>query len=122
LPFRLDEPATDVAIVLHPSPLLDVCVALFEKVWADAGAVPGRAPVQRLTPAAQQLLTLLAAGGKDTAIARQLNTTPRTIQRRVAVLMRKLGAQSRFQAGAIASQRGWLGEPKTAEADRPPGQ
>ncbi|MQA60571.1 MAG: transcriptional regulator TrmB, partial [Actinophytocola sp.] len=54
------------------------------------------------------LLTLLAAGVKDETIARQLMISPRTVTRRVAELLDERGARTRFQAGALAQQRGWL--------------
>jgi DNA-binding CsgD family transcriptional regulator len=54
------------------------------------------------------LLRLLAAGLTDEAAARRLGISVRTARRQVAVLMDKLGASSRFQAGYRAAQRGWL--------------
>ncbi len=61
-----------------------------------------------LTDEEQVLLSYLAAGLKDEAIARQLACSRRTLRRRVDGLLDKLGASSRFQAGALAAQRGWL--------------
>jgi DNA-binding CsgD family transcriptional regulator len=55
-----------------------------------------------------QVLKLLAAGLKDEAIARQLNTTTRTIRRRVQDVLTALHAKSRFHAGVEASRRGWV--------------
>lgn len=56
------------------------------------------------------LLRLLAAGLTDEAAARRLGISVRTARRQVAVLMNKLGASSRFQAGHRAAQRGWLSQ------------
>jgi DNA-binding NarL/FixJ family response regulator len=50
-------------------------------------------------------MTLLAAGFKDDAIARQLALSSRTVGRRVAELMESLGARTRFQAGIHAQRR-----------------
>jgi len=54
------------------------------------------------------ILALLAEGLTDDVIARRLSISMRTYRRRVQALMLKLGATSRFQAGARAAQRGWL--------------
>jgi predicted transcriptional regulator len=56
----------------------------------------------------RSLLTLLAAGLTDAAIARSLGWSERTTQRRLQRLMRTLGATTRFQASLLASRRGWL--------------
>jgi DNA-binding CsgD family transcriptional regulator len=56
----------------------------------------------------RSLLTLLAAGLTDAAIARSLGWSERTTQRRLQRLMRILGATTRFQASLLASRRGWL--------------
>lgn len=52
-----------------------------------------------------RLLTMLSAGLKDEAIARQLAVSSRTVGRRVAELMDALGARTRFQAGLYAQRR-----------------
>ena len=54
------------------------------------------------------LLTLLTAGLGDDAIGRQLNVSPRTVRRRVATLMDRLDARTRFQAGIQAKARGLI--------------
>ena len=51
---------------------------------------------------------LLHAGLKDEAIARQLGLSERTLLGRITDLSTRLGATSRFQAGAQAARRGWL--------------
>jgi DNA-binding NarL/FixJ family response regulator len=56
----------------------------------------------------QSVLTLLAAGATDTAIAHQLGISLRTAQRRISDIMTALGTETRFQAGIQAAKRGWL--------------
>ena len=51
---------------------------------------------------------ILAAGTTDEAVARRLGLSRRTVQRQMQQLMRRLGADSRFQAGLQAKARGWL--------------
>jgi DNA-binding NarL/FixJ family response regulator len=41
-------------------------------------------------------------------IARQLRLSRRTVTRRIAALLDRLGATTRFQAGVQAATRGWL--------------
>jgi DNA-binding NarL/FixJ family response regulator len=56
----------------------------------------------------RNLLTLLAAGLTDDAIARSLGWSSRTTQRRLQRLMITLGASTRFQAALLATRRGWV--------------
>ena len=56
----------------------------------------------------RSILALLAQGATDGAVARDLHLSMRTYRRRLRVLMEKLGAKSRFQAGVMATRHGWL--------------
>ncbi len=104
--------SAESCLVIHASSLLDTLVALFEHVWDRAVAIhgDGELPALDAGPSAADaaLLPLLAAGLTDGAIARQLGTHPRTVQRRVRDLLDRLGAATRFQAGLQAARRGWL--------------
>lgn len=55
-----------------------------------------------------RILELMAEGCKDDVAARKAGISLRTYRRYVAEIMRKLGAESRFQAGSIAAQKGLL--------------
>lgn len=55
-----------------------------------------------------RILQLLGDGCTDEAAARELDMSVRTYRRRVAEIMRLLGARSRFQAGVHASSMGLL--------------
>jgi DNA-binding Lrp family transcriptional regulator len=103
------------AYVIRQSSLLVALAALFEAEWQRAlplsailmdrdGAAAHDAPDDET----RSLLTLLAAGLPDTAIARSLGWSGRTTQRRIQRLMRDLGASTRFQASVLATRRGWL--------------
>ncbi len=101
------EPA---AVVVRPSVLLDSLVVLFETVWRQCAPFRLHLPASTdLAPDDQDLLALLAAGMKDEAIAHQLDVSVRTVRRRLRSLLDRLGVQTRFQAGAAAARRGWLG-------------
>jgi DNA-binding NarL/FixJ family response regulator len=54
------------------------------------------------------IITLMAAGATDEAIARRLDLSRRTVVRRIAALLDRLGATTRFQAGVQAAKRGLL--------------
>jgi len=110
--------ALEGALVVHPSPLLDLLVDLFERVWQDAGAFIASPDLPKeLDAVDRRILGLLAAGAKDSVVARQVGMDRRSVLRRVARLMRLLGARSRFQAGALSAACGWL--PADAAADTP---
>ncbi|MEO3854275.1 LuxR C-terminal-related transcriptional regulator [Acrocarpospora sp. B8E8] len=55
-----------------------------------------------------ELLRMLLEGQTDERAARRLGLSLRTVRRSMSSLMTRLGARSRFQAGARAVQRGWL--------------
>lgn len=54
------------------------------------------------------MLKLLGNGCTDELVARRLGVSVRTARRVAAELFARLGAQSRFQAGARALARGWI--------------
>lgn len=87
---------------------------LFEEVWEQAdpiggdGAARPEGPDGALTDLERRLLRLLADGGTDESVARQLALSVRSERRIVAGLMARLGAVSRFEAGHKATRRDWL--------------
>lgn len=56
----------------------------------------------------RRILSLLMVGASDQVVARQLDVSVRTVERRVRHLMERLGAATRFQAGVQAVRRGWV--------------
>jgi predicted transcriptional regulator len=101
LPLAVDQ-LVDSALVVHPCALLDALMEMFWLLWDQAVPV---VPSAKADPTDARLMTLLAAGFKDDAIARQLGLSSRTVGRRVAELMETLGARTRFQAGIHAQRR-----------------
>lgn len=100
----------DNIALIHPSGLLDALIELFQAYWDRATPLVGPRPLGDDKPSDEDLLLLkmLKAGLKDEAIARQLGMSARTATRRIAAVMERLGATTRFQAGVEASARGWL--------------
>ncbi|HEY3631358.1 MAG TPA: helix-turn-helix transcriptional regulator [Jatrophihabitantaceae bacterium] len=99
------------AYLIYPSALLDALSSLFEAIWD--GARPLVATVEgieqeELSDLDTQLLKLLAAGATDGAIARTLDCSLRTVQRRARTIMDRLGVTTRFQAGLEARTRQWI--------------
>jgi DNA-binding NarL/FixJ family response regulator len=70
-----------------------------------SGAVP---PVDRLTPREFQILTLLARGLPNRAIARELQIEYTTVRGYVQSLIEKFGASSRIEAVAMAYRWGMV--------------
>ncbi|MFF4824841.1 helix-turn-helix domain-containing protein [Streptomyces sp. NPDC001312] len=104
------------AVLVRPGALLDALIAFFESLWAgasplvltedglDGAAVSDRTP----PPEDLLLLSLLLTGLTDTAIAGQLGTSLRTVQRRIRDLIAFAGVRTRMQLAWEASRRGWL--------------
>jgi DNA-binding CsgD family transcriptional regulator/DNA-binding Lrp family transcriptional regulator len=110
MPLSLDLTGVRAAII-RPSTLLDAMVDYWELCWRQALPLDAPAAGPADDPLAEedrQLLTLLVSGLKDDAIARQLGWSVRTMRRRMSRLHELLGASNRFQAGVMATRRGWL--------------
>lgn len=116
-------PGQVTALVTSAPPLVAALRSLFEFEWERAVPLAVAAPLRGLPertrryppslagqPSAEDLsiLTFMAVGMKDDAIARQLGISSRTLRRRSQELMAVLGAGNRFQAGVEASRRGWI--------------
>ncbi len=95
-------------VVIRLPLLVHAFTRLFEDAWSSGLPVPDPHDVQDLSA---RLLTLLAAGLKDEAIARYLGVGVRTVRRRVAELMAEHGVHTRFQLGVAAERRTLLGRP-----------
>ncbi len=99
----------NVLVIRNPSIVTAMCNT-FAVLWQSAVAVDvfrncGLALDDETTV---QVLELLDAGCKDEAAARKLQMSVRTYRRHVARVMENLGADSRFQAGALAHRMGLL--------------
>ncbi|MER6876214.1 helix-turn-helix transcriptional regulator, partial [Amycolatopsis sp. NPDC000673] len=86
---------------------------LFDRIWPEAvplipTGLDDREGTAGLTRRERDLLTLLCSGSTDESAAARLDISVRTVRRMVADIMNRLGARSRFQAGAKAAGRGWL--------------
>jgi DNA-binding CsgD family transcriptional regulator len=95
---------------VHAPGIVTAIYGLFAQVWSTATPV-GQTPEYDdadLDPQLRELSRLLAGGSTDEAAARRMGLSLRTIKRKSAELMERLDARSRFQAGVIAAQRGWI--------------
>jgi predicted DNA-binding transcriptional regulator len=103
----------EAVVIVRRSVLLDSLLALFESVWQHAAEVKPKTGDELLVMGTaegdlRQLTHLMATGMTDTAIARHLGVSERTVRRRVKDLMDELRVDSRFLAGVRAVERGWL--------------
>ncbi|MFD7866824.1 LuxR family transcriptional regulator [Streptomyces sp. NPDC057682] len=98
---------TASALVVSDALLSNALVPLFEGIWERALPI-GSVVEEEITDEDRELLTMLASGLKDEAMARRLDIHVHTVRRRITRLMRALNAETRFQAGVQAALRGWL--------------
>jgi DNA-binding CsgD family transcriptional regulator/sugar-specific transcriptional regulator TrmB len=107
-------------VVLRLPSVVVTTLDLFERLWAVATpldqATDGR---DVLTERQRQMLALMLAGATDEAAARQLGVGVRTVRRTSADLLERLGARGRFQAGALAAERGWVNAQMLREVTAP---
>jgi DNA-binding CsgD family transcriptional regulator len=107
-----DRSNTGVAVFQLPG-VVTATVGLFERIWWTAvPLMPSELPDPDgdalLTRRERELLTLLCSGSTDESAALRLGISIRTVGRMVSDIMNRLGARSRFEAGAKAVDRGWL--------------
>jgi predicted transcriptional regulator len=102
------------ALLIHPSPLLDALMCMFDLVWDGAArlALSGDGVRESDGDVLEELdakvLSLLMAGLTDQAVGKQLDLSMRTVQRRVRHLMDRAGVETRLQLGREATRRSWV--------------
>ena len=103
---------TSGALVISAPVIISALREYFELLWERATPLkPQRpaAPGDRLTPAQQAVLELMAKGLQDDKIAQLTGTSTTTVRRHITAIIRRLGVSGRFAAGAAAQRRGWIG-------------
>lgn len=65
---------------------------------------PSESPLATLTPRETEVLRRIVAGQSTRQMAREMNVAPSTLRSYIKSILAKLGAHSRLQAAAIASQ------------------
>lgn len=103
------EGAAGGVIVLRSPLLVGALALLVDALWALAVPVTAAGQDDRpLDQIERDIVSLMAVGATDDLIARRLGISRRTVVRRVAGILARLGAANRFQAGLQAGRRGWL--------------
>jgi predicted transcriptional regulator/DNA-binding CsgD family transcriptional regulator len=117
IPIKPGQHAIEASFIVRPCGLLNSLIALFEAEWERAiplraylGGSPDNGEPEPGDPDETRtaVLSCLAAGLTDEGIARSLGCSLRTAQRHIRRLMQDLHVTSRFQAGMVARQRGWV--------------
>lgn len=105
-----DDGGSPVGILLNGAAGSARVRAVLEFAWRlGTPWQPSSAPASDfdfLEPRDRSILRLMAGGVSDAAIARQLDISSRTVERRVRVLLDRLNATTRFQAGVLAARQG----------------
>lgn len=99
------------AVVIREPSVVDYLCEVFERAWSQAepfsdAATDGFELVAKDID--RTIVRLLAVGLKDETIARRIGMSLRTARKHIADIMETLGAESRFQAGALAARQGLL--------------
>jgi len=78
----------------------------FELIWGRA--VPVHSKSLKLSTEQDRVLRLVLTGMTDTAIARHLNISDRTVRRHVGALLELLGTSNRVSLAVTAVREGWV--------------
>ncbi|WP_214416575.1 helix-turn-helix transcriptional regulator [Sphaerisporangium fuscum] len=97
LPADRDDPEGGY-LEIWSRPLVTGLIALFDHHWSTAPPPP-------LSTREQEVVALLAEGWTDTAVARRLGISERTVAATVRTLMDRYSARSRFQLALNLSRR-----------------
>ncbi|GAA2135884.1 helix-turn-helix transcriptional regulator [Kitasatospora kazusensis] len=107
--FLPDRDDTSMAVVIRNSSVASYLAQSFDHFWAEAVpfAEVGRSTREMDASADidSQIVRMLVSGDKDEMIAKQVALSLRTCRRRIAVIMERLDARSRFQAGYETRRR-----------------
>ncbi|MFE2285340.1 hypothetical protein ACFXDJ_14335 [Streptomyces sp. NPDC059443] len=109
LPRRADGGPGEGAVLVRDPDVVAYLCRVFDQQWS--GATPfhrtSEAAYKEVGPSLRRALVgLLAEGAKDEVIARRMGMSLRTCRRHIADLLEELGAESRFQGGALAERAG----------------
>jgi len=114
LPLLHGQPDAPASMLVHASGVVDALVAYFEMAWERAYPLLVNAAKGELVEARPEIddldariLALLLTGMTDQAVAGQLGTSRRTVQRRIRELMVKASAETRIELGWYAARKGW---------------
>lgn len=93
-------------LIITDPVVINMLAAMHRSLWGVGVPPTGKedGPPSHLRP----VLAVLTSGLTDDRAAQRVGLSPRTYSRRVAELIRLLGATSRFEAGAEAARRDWL--------------
>lgn len=99
-----------VAALVHDPAVVAFLHDYFDYLWDRAQPLSEEAD-EAVIPREAELAVLaeLATGRSDEAIARHLGMSTRTLRRHLATLMARLGVETRFQLGVVASRDGLVG-------------
>jgi DNA-binding NarL/FixJ family response regulator len=100
------------ALVIRAPVIIAALREYFELLWDRATPLKAQRsipPADRLTPAQQAVLEMMAEGLHDDAIARRAGLSTTTVRRHISAIVTRLNVTSRFAAGAAAQRRGWVG-------------
>ncbi|WP_370950045.1 LuxR C-terminal-related transcriptional regulator [Amycolatopsis sp. cg5] len=109
VPVNVDDD-DESAVVISIGGVVNALYTLFSSVWRSSAplGLPRSRDSDGLTDQGREALKLLGKGSTDEVIARRLGVSVRTARRVASELLTRLGARSRFQAGARAVARGWV--------------
>lgn len=119
LPRRADGGTGEGAVLVRDPDVVAYLCRVFEQHWSGAAPFRGtsEAAYKEVGPSLRRALVgLLAEGAKDEVIARRMGMSLRTCRRHIAELLEELGAESRFQGGALAERAGLTGAEIAADA------
>lgn len=111
---RAQDASDRAALVIRDPAVVATYAAIFDAAWGFAtpfgasGALRKVVPCEEVEALQKAILAGLSIGLTDDALAGRLGISVRTCRRHISSLFDQLGAKSRFQAGALAAERGLI--------------
>jgi DNA-binding CsgD family transcriptional regulator len=104
----LDPTGMDGAVLIRAPVIVTMLRSYFELLWLRAVPLGTTRSRSRLSGPQDRVLRLMLSGMTDTAIARHLGASERTVRRHVAALLEMLGVDNRIAAAVVAVREGWI--------------
>jgi DNA-binding NarL/FixJ family response regulator len=99
---------SNMAVFSSEPVLVEFVQATFDMLWESSKILSDSTDDPSISPRQLSILRIMGTKSTDSAIAKALNLSPRTVHREIAELYQRTETETRFRLGVEAQKRGWL--------------